>query len=125
NLLYQGLRQHDIPPARVCAAYPLGGAEQPARPAIAVLATREDRPHTAELKLLHEFERIQVPTLICLRGDVTTPPPVRHQWLPASVIVLDAGIPGSPIDDTEATRQLVNGIRSLKAVDELSLARHL
>ena len=29
DLLYHGLREHDVPPARVCGAFPLGAPDQP------------------------------------------------------------------------------------------------
>jgi uncharacterized protein (DUF697 family) len=58
--------------------------------------------------------------LVCLIADLASPPPLRHRWLPANVVVLS-----DSIDDANATRQLVNAIRGLKAVDDLSLARHL
>lgn len=125
DLLYRGLRQHDIPPMRVCAAFPLGAPAQPTRIDIAVIVTRDDRDNSAELKLQHEFERARVPTLVCLIADAASPPPPRHQWLPASVTVLAAATPDGVIDDADATRHLVTAIRGLRAVDELSLARHL
>jgi uncharacterized protein (DUF697 family) len=124
SLLYRGLRQQDIPPARVCAAFPLSSVNQPARVNIAVIVTREGRDNSDELKLLHEVERLQTPTLVCLIADATNPPPLRHEWLPASVAVINTG-PEGAIDDARATHELVTAIRSLKAVDELSLARHL
>ncbi|HEY3377543.1 MAG TPA: hypothetical protein VGL77_08615, partial [Armatimonadota bacterium] len=90
---------------------------------IAVIVTREDRNNTTELALLRDLERAGVHTLVCLIADSAKPPALRQQWLPASVVVLDA--PEGVIDDAAAKRQLVKSIRSLKAVDDLALARHL
>jgi uncharacterized protein (DUF697 family) len=123
DLLYQGLRQNDIPPTPVCGAFLLGATDQPQRMDIAVIVTREDRDNTTELKLLRDLERASVHTLVCLITDPANPPSLRQQWLPASVVVLQA--PGGILDDAAAKRQLVKSIRSLKAVDDLALARHL
>ena len=128
DLLYQGLRQHDVPPTRVCGAFPLGAPDQPRRITIAVIVTREDRDNSAELNLLRELEQSSVPTLVCLIADPSRVPPLRHQWLPASMVVIN-GADGADatrvIDDADATRQLVSAIRGLRAVDDLALARHL
>ena len=131
SLLYQGLRQYGIPATRVCGAFQLGALDSPQRMDIAVIVTREDRDNTAELKLLRELEQVgvraparaPVRTLVCLIADPAKPPPLRHHWLPAGLVVLNA--PDGLIDDADATRQLVVGIRGLRAVDDLALARHL
>lgn len=127
DLLYRGLREHDLPAARVCGAFPLGAPERPQRMDVAVIVTREDRDNNAELALLRELERAGLGAgghiLVCLIADPASPPPLRHRWLPANVVVLDAA--GGAIDDAGATRQLVTAIRGLRAVDDLSLARHL
>jgi uncharacterized protein (DUF697 family) len=121
--LYQGLRSQDVPPMRVCAALPLNAPDQPRHADVAVIVTREDGDNAAELALLREFEQAQLPTLVCLIAAPAAPPPMRHRWLPASTVVIRA--PEGAIDDAEAVRQTVNGVRGLKAVDELALARHL
>jgi uncharacterized protein (DUF697 family) len=105
---------------RVCGAFPLGAPNQPEQLNIAVVVTREDGDTTAEQTLVRELERAGVHVLVCLIADPQAPPPLRHTWLPASLIVLN-----SPIDDAQAVRQLVLGILGLKAVDELALARHI
>jgi uncharacterized protein (DUF697 family) len=131
DLLYQGLRQHDVPPARVCGAFPLGLPDAPMPTTrhldAAVIVAREGTDgNVAELNLLRELERNGTPTLVCLLADPNRVPPLRHQWLPASMIVLNGGGPnGDLIDNHDATRQLVNAIRGLKAINELALARHL
>jgi uncharacterized protein (DUF697 family) len=123
DLLSQGLRQQDTPATPVCSAYRLGLADRPQHIDVAVIVTREDRDNTRELALLHELERASVHTLICLLNDPADPPVLRQQWLPASVTVLSA--PGGVIDDAAAQSQLVKGIRGLRAVDDLALARYL
>jgi uncharacterized protein (DUF697 family) len=123
ELLSQGVRRHDVPPTPVVGAYPLGKLDHPQHMNIAVIVTREDRDNATELALLRDLERAGVRTLVCLITDPASPSALRHQWLPASVIVLNA--PGNVVDDAAATRQLVKSIRALKAVDELALARHL
>ncbi len=120
DLLYHGLREHDIPAARVCGAFPLGAPSQPGRMNIAVIVTREDVDTTIEQTLARELDLAGARVLVCLIADPQTPPSMRHVWLPASLITLN-----SPIDDAQTARQLTQGILGLKAVDELALARHL
>ena len=120
DLLYRGLREHDVPPVRVCGAYPIGAINQPGRINIGVIVAREDGNITAEQMLAHELAQAGVHVLVCLIADPDTPPPLRITWLPAELVVLN-----SPIDDIEATRRLVHAILKFKVVDELSLARHL
>jgi uncharacterized protein (DUF697 family) len=126
DLLYQGLRQHDVPPVRVCGAFPLGIPNQLHRMNIAVIVTREEYNNSAELTLLRSLEAAGVGVLVCLIVDPDQPAALRQQWLPARLVVLNStGGNRRLIDDAHATRQLVSAIRSLKAVDDLSLARHL
>ena len=126
ELLYEGLRQDEVPPVRVCGAFPLGMPEQPQRMNMAVIVTREDRDNSAELKLLRNLETAGVHALVCLIVDPDRPPPLRQQWLPARLVVLNAaGGSRGLIDDAQAARQLVNAMRGLKAVDDVCLARHL
>lgn len=120
DLLYHGLRDHDVPPVRVCGAFPLGSLNQPSQINIAVIVAREDCDATVEQSLARELAQSGVHVLVCLITDPNTPSPLRIAWLPAELAVLK-----SPIDDVEATRQLVQAILGLKAVDEISLARHL
>ncbi|MCL4505177.1 MAG: hypothetical protein M1434_06750 [Chloroflexi bacterium] len=126
DLLYRGLREHDMPPARVCGAFPLGSVNQPQRMQIAVVVTRDDADNNAEIKLAQDLERAGVRVLVALIADPAIPAPVRHLWLPASVATINRGSdPLGAIDDAQAVRTLVNGILGLKAVDDLALARHL
>ena len=124
DLLYRGLREHDIPPARVCGAFPLGAINQPQRMQIAVVVAREDAGNAAEQQLAQELERAGVRVLVALVADAAMPPHLRHQWLPASVVTLPCGALGT-LDDALASRSLVSSILGLKAVNELALARHL
>ena len=126
DLLYHGLRQHDVPPVRVCGAFPLGIPDQLHHVNVAVIVTREEYSNNAELALLRNLEATGVSVLVCLIVDPAQPPALRQQWLPARLVALN-GTDGNRrlSDDAQATRQIVSAIRSLKAVDELSLARHL
>jgi uncharacterized protein (DUF697 family) len=126
DLLELGLRQHDTPPARVCGAFPLGAlsaSEKFPRVNIAVIVTRHGNDTSAEQQLLRELTQANVSALVCFLGESADPPLVADEWIPTSVITLTTreGV----LDDAQATRQLVNGIRSLHVVDDLALARHL
>lgn len=120
DLLYHGLREHDVPSVPVCGAFPLRMPNPVERVNIAVIVAREDADCTAEQTLVRELEHAGVRVLVCLVTAAQTPPPLRHHWLPASMITV-----GDPIDDVQATSLLVNGVLVLKAVDALALARHL
>jgi uncharacterized protein (DUF697 family) len=123
SLLYNGLRPYDVPSGHVCGAYQLGAPDRPQHMNVAVIVTREDRDNSDELRLLRELEPAGVHTIVCLLADPSKPPPLRQQWLPAGLAILNA--PGAVIDDADATRQLVRAIRDLKVINELSLAHHL
>jgi uncharacterized protein (DUF697 family) len=120
DLLYRGLRAHDVPSTPVCGAFPLKMPHPIERVNIAVIVAREDTDCTEEQTLVRDLEKAGVRVLVCLVTAEKTPPPLRHRWLPASMVTV-----GDPIDDVQATNQLVNGILGLKTVDALALARHL
>lgn len=123
GLLYSGIRQQDIPSSRVCGAFLLNASQPPRHMNAAVIITRADGDNTEELRQLHELEQDGIRALVCLLGDSSESIPLRDQWLPANQVVLNA--PGGVLDDDQARHQLINAIRDLKVVDELSLARHL
>ena len=126
DLLELGLRQQDTPPARVCGAFPLSAlsaSERFPRVNIAVVVTRQGNDTAAEQQLLREFTQTNIPTLVCFLGESADAPLAREEWLPAAVITL--AMREGVLEDAQATRQLVNGIRSLHVVDDLALARHL
>jgi uncharacterized protein (DUF697 family) len=126
SLLDHGLRQHETPPARVSGAFPLSAFSADERLPhvnIAVILTRQRESITAEQQLLSKLAQAGVPSLVCLLTEHAAAPPIPADWLPASVIALT--MRDGLLDDAEVTRQLVNGIRSMRIVDDLALARHL
>jgi uncharacterized protein (DUF697 family) len=123
-LMYRGQRDHDIPRVRRCVALPFEKREAALRANIAVIVTREDAENSAELELVRQLSQTKVPAVVAfLEEKDAIAKPFRAQWLPAEPITihLNDGV----LDEADAVKQLVKAVRKLKAVDDLSLARHL
>jgi uncharacterized protein (DUF697 family) len=131
SLLYRGPRAQEVPAAAACDALALDGADRMQRYDLVVVVAREDlAPPDAEdapeVRLAREMDHAGIPVLAFLISEPGAPPPLRHHWLPAAVVAAKTLAPGSDVlDDAETAKELVRGIRSLKAVDDLALARHL
>jgi uncharacterized protein (DUF697 family) len=123
-LMYRGQRDHDIPRVRSCVALPFEKREAALRANIAVIVTREDAENSAELELVRQLSQAKVPTIVAfLEEKDAIAKPFRAQWLPAEPITIHLN--NAVLDEADAVKQLVKAVRKLKAVDDLSLARHL
>lgn len=124
DLMYRGAREHDLPLRRTCAALPFNTRVDILQETdIVVIIAREGDANDNELRLMRELTKNKTQVIVCLLNDSAKAnfiPPLRQHWLPASVITLH-----TPIDDNDASQQLIKAIRSLKQIDELSLGRHL
>ena len=126
RLLSHGPRAQDVPLVRVCEVVPLDQAERMQRFDVVVVVAHATGANHAEFELVRELAAAHVPTLVCFIDPPASGLPLRQQWLPAAIASLKTlGDAGNTLDDGEATKELVRGIRSLKAIDELALARHL
>lgn len=132
-LMYRGPRMQDIPPYRTSVALPMQAMDQIRRAQVVVIVTRPDTDNTDELRLVREFERANIATLVCFLTEMgsgpgagahaSPSPQVNQQWMPASVVL--APLIDGTLDEAAALKQLVQAIRHVKAIDELALARHL
>jgi uncharacterized protein (DUF697 family) len=128
-LMYRGERALDVPPLRAAVSLPLSEARAAALADVVVLITRDDRGEDsgAEQSFVKTLSsgRESVPVIVCFLTDDNDrqTPPLRGQWLPATLI--EAPMRGGTLDEDSATRRIVKAVRSLKAIDDLALARHL
>lgn len=126
QLLRRGPREQDVPFARACEVLSLDQAERMQRFDAVVVVTHSAGANDVELALVQELAAVRVPALVCFVDSPEAGLPLRQQWLPAAIVTLKTqGGADNVLDDGEATRELVHGIRALKAVDDLALARHL
>jgi uncharacterized protein (DUF697 family) len=134
-LMYRGDRDHDTPALRAAVSLPLRETRALALADVVVIITRDDtaaakNDNEKELELLRALERENVPVIVCFLHPVTAaeggrqpPPPIRPQWLPATMI--DVPLVDATLDETIAVKRLVRAVRGIKAVDDVGLARHL
>lgn len=126
-LMYRGQRSHDLPRIGTSIALPFADRMAAGYVDIAVIVTRESDHNSDEIDLVQRLIKAKVPTLVCYIEEVSNPTQgtrVRSQWLPAEVILLPLGNDNT-LNEAEAIECLVNAIRKMKAVDDLSLGRHL
>ena len=126
-LMYRGDRSHDLPRIGTSIALPFADRMAAGHVDIAVVVTRESDHNTDEIDLVQRLVKARVPTLVCYIEEINNPTigtRMRTQWLPAEVILLPLGNDNT-LDEAEAIERLVNAIRKMKAVDDLSLGRHL
>jgi uncharacterized protein (DUF697 family) len=122
-LMYRGDRQHDLPPYRASIGVGLDAAAKISRASIVVLITRAGRENAEELRVQKALESAGAPVLVCFLEEQGSLPPNRTDVAPGNAITLPL-IDGT-LDEKIATKKLVQGIRGLKAVDDLALGRYL
>jgi len=123
SLLYRGERDHDIPPSSAAISLPLNEKNALALADIVVLLVPAEGDALRELDLLRELEAQHIPALVCALGGEVSESTLHAKWKLASVVVLPT-IDGT-LDDEAATHAIVRGVRALKALDDVGLARHL
>ncbi len=123
-LLYRGDRDHDTPEPAAAIALPLGEISALALADVVLLIAPGNGDTVRELHAVRELEARRIPTLVCVLGNVPADAPLHAKWRPAGVVALPTTADGT-LDDEAAARAIVRAVRSLKAVDDVGLARHL
>ncbi len=126
-LMYRGDRAQDTPAVRAAISLPLAEDHALKLVDIAIIITRDDGAHGAnerEHELVRALEREKVSTIVCFLSETSSgAPPIRAQWLPATLI--DLPMVNGTLDEAAAIKKVVRAVRTLKAVDDIALARHL
>jgi uncharacterized protein (DUF697 family) len=124
-LMYRGDGPQDNLGFRGALSLPLTEASALALSDVVVIITRDDDGNTnsAELALLRQLEKETVSVIVCFLSEGDDPRPLRTQWLPA--VAIDVPLRSNTLDETIAIQRIVKAVRAQKAIDDLSLARHL
>ncbi len=136
-LVYRGERMHDVPPMRAAVSLPLNEPRAAALADVVVIITRDDngagQPRadvSEELRLAKALMAgdlasgaDKVPVIVVFLSAGGGPPPLRGQWLPATLI--EAPMINGTLDETITLKRLVRAVRALKVIDDIGLARHL
>lgn len=123
TLMYRGDRPADTPPYRAAVGAPISDAAQISRANVVIIVTRADPQPDEELRLKHALEASNVPLLTCFVQERGASPPPAHSVTSGHTITLP--LEDGALDEQPAIERLIAGIRQLKAIDDLALARHL
>jgi uncharacterized protein (DUF697 family) len=122
-LMYRGDRQQDTPPYRAAVGMPLDKAATISRASAVVLITRAGRESDEERRVQQALQTAHVPTLVCFLQASDELPPNTANAPPSHAVMLP--LVNGTLDEAAAVKGLVQGIRGLKAIDDLALARFL
>jgi hypothetical protein len=126
-LVYRGERMHDVPPMRAAVSLPLNEPRAAALADIVVIITRDDNGANVseELRLAKALMSgpEQVPVIVAFLSEGSAPPPLRGQWLPATLI--EAPMVNGTLDEAATLKRIVKAVRARKVIDDIGLARHL
>lgn len=123
TLMYRGDRQEDVPPYRAAVGSSLDRAAQGVRANLVVIVTRSGQETEEETQLKRTLEASNTPLLMCFLEEVGSLPPARQDIAPANAITLP--LINGTLDEQAAIKRLAQGIRQLKVIDDLALARFL
>ncbi len=123
-LMYRGDGLQNQTGLRAAVSLPLAETRALALSDVVVIITRDDTGHdnARELALTRELERAKIPVIVCFLSEGQTPT-LRSQWLPATLI--DAPMRDNTLDENTSIQRVVKAVRGFKAIDDLSLGRHL
>jgi len=122
-LMYRGDRQGDTPPYRAAIGLPLDKSAMISRAQVVVLITRAGRENDEEKRVQQALQTAHMPLLMCFLQAREDLPPNTSGAPPSHAVMLP--MVNGTLDEAVAVKRLVQGIRGLKAIDDLALARFL